>query len=193
MNESDLIQRLKAGDSAAFEHIVRAFGPRMLAVAKRLLNSDEEAADAVQEAFVSAWKSIDRFEGGSLLSTWLHRITVNSALMRIRSRKRRNETGVHDIESLLPKYDADGHRHNPRAAWESSAEAILQSAEMRQMIRDKINMLPDDYRTVIMLRDIEELDTDAAAEALGISAGAVKTRLHRARMALRHLLEGELA
>ncbi len=189
VDESALLARLRSREPAAFETLVRTHGPRMLAVAQRLLGDEAEAADAVQDAFVSAWKSLDRFEGGSLLSTWLHRIVVNSALMRIRSRKRRHETS---IDALLPSYLEDGHRRDPRPAWDAPADALVQRQEMRQMIRDKINLLPDDYRTVIMLRDIEGLDTDATAEAIGTTSGAVKTRLHRARMALRQLLEGEL-
>ena len=125
-----------------------------------------------------------------MLSTWLHRIVVNSSLMRLRNRKRRSETS---IECLLPTFREDGHRQNVQPAWSTTAVNLLQRQETRQMIRDKINQLPEDYRTVIMLRDIEELDTESTAQALGISNGAVKTRLHRARMALRELLEGVLA
>lgn len=188
-DESALLARLRGHDPVAFETLVRTHMPRMLAVARRMLQSEDEAADAVQDAFISAFKSLDRFEGGSLLSTWLHRIVVNAALMRLRKRKRRQETSV---EGLLPSFLADGHRRDARPAWQAPSDELLQREETRRMIRDKINLLPDDYRTVIMLRDIEELDTNATAEALGITAGAVKTRLHRARMALRQLLEGEL-
>lgn len=186
--DADLLSRLRSGDAGAFEQLIRTHGPRMLAVASRLLRCESDAADAVQEAFLAAWKSLDRFEGGSTLGTWLHRIVVNAALMKLRIVKRRSELS---IESLLPTFQDDGHRQNVQPAWSAPAEDLLQRQEMRQMIRDKVNLLPDDYRTVIMLRDIEELDTDATAEALGITPGAVKTRLHRARMALRQLLERE--
>jgi RNA polymerase sigma-70 factor (ECF subfamily) len=188
-DDADLLTRLRTGDAQAFERLVRTYCPRMLTVARRLLRCENDAADAVQEAFLAAWKSLDRFEGGSTLGTWLHRIVINAALMKLRSVKRRNELS---IESMLPTFHDDGHRQNVREAWTTPAEALLQRQEMREMVRDKISMLSDDYRTVIMLRDIEELDTDATAQALGITAGAVKTRLHRARMALRELLEGEL-
>ncbi len=188
--DADLLTRLRSGDADAFELLIRTHGPRMLAVANRMLGCESNAADAVQEAFLSAWKSLDRFEGGSTLGTWLHRIVVNSALMKLRIAKRRSELS---IESLLPMFHDDGHRQNVQPAWSAPADDLLQRQELRQMIRDKVNLLPDDYRTVIMLRDIEELDTEATAEALGITAGAVKTRLHRARMALRQLLERELA
>jgi RNA polymerase sigma-70 factor, ECF subfamily len=188
-DEAGLLARIRAGDAEAFEWLVRTHSPRMLMVARRLLRCESAAADAVQEAFLAAWKALGDFEGGSTLGTWLHRIVVNAALMKLRSVKRRNELS---IESMVPTFRDDGHRENVRPAWTTPAETLLQREETRQMIREKINMLPDDYRTVIMLRDIEELDTDATAEALGITAGAVKTRLHRARMALRELLQGEL-
>jgi RNA polymerase sigma-70 factor, ECF subfamily len=192
-NEADLIRRLKARDAAAFEHVVRSYTPRLAAVARRLLGANpQEIDDAVQDAFLSAYKALDRFEGNALLSTWLHRITVNAALMRLRSRNRRRETGIEDIEALMPRWNDDGHRRNPRVAWETPAEALAEREEVRQLVRNRIDRLPDDYRTVILLRDIEELDTDTTAEMLGITPGAVKTRLHRARMALREMLEVEL-
>lgn len=189
-DERELLTRLRARDDRAFETIVREHMPRMLAVARRLLRNDDDAADAVQDAFVSAFRSLDRFEGASRIGTWLHRIAVNAALMKLRARARRNEAS---IEALLPTFQSDGHRDNPRPAWSTSTESLLERAETLTMIRAQIDALPDDHRTVLVLRDVEGLDTEATAEALGISPGAVKTRLHRARMALRTLLERELA
>jgi RNA polymerase sigma-70 factor, ECF subfamily len=189
-DEAELVQRLKAGDGVAMETVVRRFGGRMHAVALRLLRDEHGAHDAVQDAFLSAFKSIGRFEGGSRLSTWLHRIVVNAALMKLRQKARRDERS---IEEFLPAFEGDGHRRNVRGAWQEPAEALLERAEVRTMVRGKIDMLPDDYRTVLLLRDIEELDTDETAAVLGIRPGAVKTRLHRARLALRELLESELA
>lgn len=189
-DEAGLIALLRSGDTQAFESVVRTNMPRMLAVARRMLRNDEDAADAVQDAFVSAFRSLDRFEGSSKLATWLHRITVNAALMKLRRKASRDEVS---IEALLPTFMADGHREDPRPAWTEPTESLLERDEMRAMIRARIDELPDDYRTILILRDIEELDTDATAEALGITPGAVKTRLHRARMALRTLLEREFA
>lgn len=93
----------------------------------------------------------------------------------------------------MPAFEADGHRRNIRPAWTASSEQILERAELRALVRRKIDELPQDYRNVLLLRDIEGFDTDAAAQALGIRPGAVKTRLHRARMALRELLDVEFA
>jgi RNA polymerase sigma-70 factor (ECF subfamily) len=165
---------------------VRAQGARLLAVAQRLLGSEEDASDAVQDAFISAFRAIDRFEGGSRLSTWLHRIVVNSALMKLRSQQRKPETS---IEDLLPRFLDDGHFAEPPAEWQQTADQALERSEMRQLVRKAIDGLPEIYRTVLLLRDIEGLDTAEAAEAIGVTANAVKIRLHRARQALRGQLD----
>ena len=188
-DESALVARLRTGDAAAFEELIRDEGPRLLAVARRILGSDSDAQDAFQDAMVNAFNAIDRFEGQSKLGTWLHRIVVNAALRILRTRRRKRLVA---IEDLLPRYDDAGHRIQPVTPWTETAEQLLERADTRDLVRAKIHELPDDYRDVLMLRDIEELDTRAAAEVLHISEGAVKTRLHRARQALRSLLEGEL-
>ncbi|MBI1374387.1 MAG: sigma-70 family RNA polymerase sigma factor [Phycisphaera sp.] len=188
--EAELVDALRRGEDSAYEHVVRENAGRMLAVATRILRDGDDAADAVQDAFLQAFKSIDRFEGNSKLSTWLHRIVVNAALMKLRTARRRNEKS---IEDLLPRYYDDGHRINNGPSWDETAMDVLQRDETRMLIRTKIDELPDDYRTVLLLRDIEQLDTAQAAEVLGITSGAVKTRLHRARQALRTLLDPVIA
>lgn len=187
--ESDLVARLRAGDPVAYESLVRDAGPRMLSVARRFLNHEEDARDVVQEAFLAAFRSMDRFAAGSQLTTWLHRIVVNASLMRLRTQRRKPES---PIEELLPQYLEDGHRAEPGAAWAESVEEIHQRAELRELVRASIDRLPETYRTVLLLRDIEELDTQEAATLLGISGTAVKVRLHRARQALRGLLDLQL-
>lgn len=186
-SDEALVARLKAQDESAYEEVVRLYGGRMLAVARRFLQQEQDAQDAVQDAFLSAFKAIDRFEGSSKLSTWLHRIVVNAALMKLRSRQRHPER---PIEDLLPKFDADGHRHTD--GWATTIDTTVRDRETREFVRQKISELPDSYRTVLLLRDIEELSTDEAAAQLGITPGAVKTRLHRARLALRELIDGHL-
>src|SRR5262245_17155629 len=131
-DEADLIRRLREGEERAYEHLVRAYGGRMLAAARRLLPCADDAADAVQDAFLSAFKSLDRFEGTALLSTWLHRITINAALMKLRSKRHRDEVS---IDSLLPTFATDGHRNDPRPAWTRSAASLLESQELRDMVR----------------------------------------------------------
>ncbi len=185
--ERDLISRLRGGDELAFERLVREQGGRLLSVARRFLRDEEEARDAVQECFLSAYRALDRFDEGSRLSTWLHRIVINACLMRLRSRRRKPED---PIEDLLPKFQADGHQINhPTPEWEGSAETLLARSQTRTIVRQAIERLPESYRAVLLLRDIEELSTEETAKSLGVSENAVKIRLHRARQALRGLLE----
>jgi RNA polymerase sigma-70 factor (ECF subfamily) len=185
-DESDLLRLLRAGDGRAYEKLVRAYSPRLLGAARRLLRCEEDARDAVQEAFLLAFRAIDRFEGASSLSTWLHRIAINCALMKIRSRACRPET---PIEDLLPRFEADGHPGAPFEPWPDSAETNAVRSETRAEVRAAIDRLPETHRTVLLLRDIEELSTEEAAQVLGITPNAVKIRLHRARQALRSLLD----
>jgi RNA polymerase sigma-70 factor, ECF subfamily len=181
-----LLARLRAGDSSAYDDLVRAYSPRMLAVTRRILNSEDDAKDAVQDAFLSAFRGLPSFEGGSLLSTWLHRIAVNAALMKLRTRKRKPERS---IETLLPVYLEDGHHAEHFQEWNLPVEKAMIRAETREVVRKCIAELPDNYRTVLILRDIEELDTEETAARLGLTPNAVKIRLHRARQALRTLLD----
>lgn len=182
----ELTARLRAGEEAAFEELVRLAGPRLLAVARRMLDREEDAQDAVQEAFLSAFRSLDRFDERSRLTTWLHRIVVNACLMRLRAQRRRPERS---IEDLLPEFLPDGHQKNPSRSWKPAESAGIERDEVRALVRDKIEELPEPYRMILILRDIEELDTDETAAVLAISPAAVKTRLHRARQALRALLD----
>ncbi len=184
--EEKLLARLRAGEDAAYEILLRLHTGRMLAVARRFLSSEEDARDAVQEAFVSAFRAIDRFEGEARLSTWLHRIVVNACLMKLRSRRRKPEES---IEDLLPRFRENGHLADLPSGWREGADALLERDETRGLVRAAIERLPEAYRTVLLLRDIEEYDTEQAALALGLTRAAVKTRLHRARQALRQLLE----
>lgn len=185
-SEAELVAALQAGDAAAFETVVRRFGGRLLVVARQVLASEEDAHDALQDAFITAFKSIGRFEGKSKLSTWLHRVVVNAALMRLRSKKRKREQSIDD---LLPTFVEDGHQNCPTPEWNQSALSGIQRKETQAAVRACIDQLPDDYRTVLLLRDMQELDTAEVAEQLGISEGNVKVRLHRARQALKTLLE----
>lgn len=189
-DEGALLARLRAGEQAAYEELVRSCGARMLATARRLLPAEEDAKDAVQEAFLQAYRALPGFTGSSRLSTWLHRIVVNAALMKLRSRRRRPEQS---IEALLPSFDETGHRVAVDDRPQALADAEIESAEVRAVVRRCIAELPESYRTVLVLRDLEELDTEQTAAALATSVEAVKMRLHRARQALKTLLERELA
>ena len=184
-DEATLVAQLRKGDEAAFEQVVRAYGGRLLAVARRIVGTEEDARDVVQDAFLNAFKSLDRFEGNAKLSTWLHRIVVNAALMKLRTRKRKPEQS---IETLLPAYLDDGHHEERFQSWEEPVDKVMERAENREIVRKQIDALPEGYRTVLVLRDIEGLDTEETANVLGLSVNATKIRLHRARQALRTLL-----
>ena len=184
-HEAGLLRALRSGQEEAFELLVRTHSGRMLSVCRRILRNDEEAKDAVQEAFVSAFRAIQSFEGTARLATWLHRIAVNASLMRLRARKRRPEESIDD---LLPRFRDDGHAQTDPRDWSPSALQLVETRETREFVRACIDRLPETYRMVLLLRDIEELDTAETAEILGVNDGVVKVRLHRARHALRTLL-----
>jgi RNA polymerase sigma-70 factor (ECF subfamily) len=183
--DADLVARLQRGDDTAFEAIVRTHGGRLLSVARRFLGNNEDAQDAVQDAFIRAYKAIHTFEARAQLHTWLHRILVNTALMKLRERRRRP---TESIDDLLPSYSTDGHQTVASREW---SDAVLERKETAGIVREAIAMLPDQYREVLVLRDIEEKDTAEAAEILGTTSNVVKVRLHRARQALRTLLDRE--
>lgn len=187
LDEGALVTRLKQGEARAFEDLVRGYTPPMLAVCRRMLkNHEQDAQDAVQDAFVSVFRSIGAFEGTARLSTWLHRIAVNAALMKLRSQKRRKER---PIEDLLPKFRQDGHYLEPPAPWDDRGDVRAEREETRAFVREAIDQLPEGYRTAILLRDIDELETEQVAEILNITPNAVKIRVHRAHQALRTLLD----
>jgi len=183
-DEAFLIARIQDGDQRSCELLVRQFGPRMLTVAKRFFRNEHDANDAVQDAFVSAFSSLDRFAGKSALGTWLHRIVVNACLMKLR--RHRNEES---IEALLPTFDETGHHVHRPQQWADAAHLTAERAELAEYVRACIDRLPEPYRAVLLLRDIEELDTAETARLLDCTPNNVKVRLHRARQALRQLIE----
>jgi len=185
LDESDLLARLRQGDGNAYEELVRSYSGRLLAVARRIVGNDEEARDVIQDAFLNAFRSLPRFHGDARLSTWLHRIVVNSALMKLRTRRRKPEES---IEPLLPAFLADGHYAERFSSWGEQADTVLSRAETKELVRKYIDALPESFRTVLLLRDIEGLDTEETARVLDTTPNAVKIRLHRARAALRTLL-----
>jgi len=184
--DATLVARLRAGDPDAFETLVRAHSGRLLSVARRFLNR-EDAEDAVQEAFIKAFKAIGTFEERAQLQTWLHRIVVNTALMKLRSQKRKPEESIDD---LLPAFQADGHQVTESCDW---SDAVLERKQTAALVHRAIAQLPEQYRVVLALRDLEELDTAETAAALGTTTTVVKVRLHRARQALRTLLDREFS
>ena len=185
--EQRLVAKLKAGDSAAFEELVRVHGPRMLALARRYLPRETDAEDTLQDAFMSVFRSIGTFAGESRLTTWLHRVTVNAALMRIRARSRRPETLLGDVKVEVMA--------EPRGemAWTSTATEVLSREETRNAVRRSLDRLQEESRIVVRLRDIEGMDLREISRLLGIGVNTVKSRLSRGRLALRTVLENHLS
>jgi RNA polymerase sigma-70 factor, ECF subfamily len=188
-SETELISRLRDDDHEAFEYVVRRYSPRLLAVARRMLPREEDAQDALQDAFLAAFRNLNRFAGSSLMSTWLHRIVVNACLMKLRTRRRKPEESM---DVLLPRFLEDGHHEADVESWDVPTDEALVTRETAATVRRCIARLPDRHRIVLMLRDIEERATDEVAVMLGVTPNAVKVRLHRARMALRTLLADEM-
>jgi RNA polymerase sigma-70 factor (ECF subfamily) len=184
-DEPALLAALRAGQEWAFETMIRLYGARLLAVARRFMRNDDDAQDVLQSAYLSALGAVCEFEGHCQLSTWLHRIVVNAALMKLRSRRRKPEES---IEMLLPAFQDDGHHAEQFSDWTAPADTLLELKETRATVRECIQQLPDNYRAVLLLRDIEERSTQEVADMLGMTCTAVKVRLHRARQALSTLL-----
>ena len=185
-DDPEVVAALRAGDLVTFEKIVREQGRGLLAVARRLLRNDDDAREAVQDAFVSAFRSSSRFEGTSRISTWLHRIVVNSCLMRLRTQRRRVEVSIDD---WLPTFLLDGHHEAKFVDWSYAAYALIEQEETCALVRRCIDQLPDSYRTALLMHDIDGIPVHEVAAALNISSNAVHIRLHRARQALRTLLD----
>jgi len=191
-HEAEIVAGMRAGDSRAFEQLIRAHIGPLRSVALRLLQHPDDADDAIQEAFLSAFRNFDSFRGDAKLGTWLHRIVVNAALARLRKRKREDARGeVVDVHELLPRFLANGYPTHFHQPWTQTSEELASRAETREQVRRMIDKLPENYRTVLILRDIEELSTAETARMLELTSGTVKVRLHRARQALRNLLERE--
>ncbi|HEV8199870.1 MAG TPA: sigma-70 family RNA polymerase sigma factor [Candidatus Polarisedimenticolia bacterium] len=183
VSERTLVARLKGGDEAAFEEIVKRYELKVFNLTRGLLRHDDDAQDAIQETFLSVFRNIGRFKENSSLSTWIYRIAVNSALMKIR--KRRHDQKNVTIEEYMPEFDDTGHRVAVVPDWHPAVDQLLLNKELGGLLRTWIAELAPEYRTVFLLRDQEELDNEQVAEILGLSIAAVKSRLHRARLYLR--------
>jgi RNA polymerase sigma-70 factor, ECF subfamily len=187
--EAALIARLRRRDTEALEILMERHAARVYRVAFGITRNDADAEEVVQDVFLSLFEKIAAFEERAALGTWLYRVATNTALLRRRGKRLELEVS---LEDQLPTFREDGHRAGERsfllADWSASAEDGLLSDETRALVRRAIDMLPPHYRAVVMLRDVEELSNEETAEILGEPVSSVKSRLHRARMALREQL-----
>lgn len=180
VSDEELVSRILAGDTAQFETLMRRYNRRVYRTARAVVRDDAEAEDIAQEAYVRAYQHLDQFQGRSSFATWLASIAFHEALARVRKRSRQQEIDAMDESSRdsLPQLTVrDG-----------SPEQGASTAEISSLLEDSIDCLPDKYRQVFMLRDVEEMSTTEAAECLGISEENVKVRLHRARALMRREL-----
>lgn len=183
LDESVLVERAKAGETAAFTELVRRYDKKIFRMAKQITQSDEDAEDVLQEALFKAYKHLDDFQGNSKFYTWIVRIAVNEALMKLR--KRKSDRTV----SLDEEIDT-GEETVTReiAVWDGDPEQRYSQEELRVILDNAIQSLKPSFRTVFVLRDVEELSTEETADTLGLSIPAVKSRLLRARLELREKL-----
>jgi RNA polymerase sigma-70 factor, ECF subfamily len=178
-----LIERVRAGDISAYDALVRKYERQVFRIAQHITENREDAEDVVQDAFLKAYQKIDQFQGNSKFSTWLVRIAVNESLMRLRKRRTGKMISIdEDIatdEGSVPRDLAD---------WTPNPEQNYNQAELAEILRKTIQGLPEGFRIVFVLRDVEGLSTEEAAETLGLSVPAVKSRLLRGRLQLRERL-----
>jgi len=181
-DEHLLVAAAKNGNDASFEELVNRYEGKILRLTRNITGNREDAEDAMQEAFLKAYAHLEGFQGDSRFYTWLVRIAANEALMRLRRRR----PGQFSIDQpsqgdsdLMPRELED---------WRPNPEREYAYAEMQQILGDAMEKLEDEYRIVLVLRDLEELSTQETAEALGMSVSAVKSRLLRARLKLREKL-----
>jgi RNA polymerase sigma-70 factor (ECF subfamily) len=182
-DESALVARAQAGDSEAFGELVSRYQNKIYRLAKHITQNDEDAEDVLQEAFLKAYEHLGGFQGNSKFYTWIVRIAVNEALMKLRKRKSDRTVPLDE-----PVDTGEEMVNREIAVWEDNPEQRYSHEEMQQILNEAVQDLKPDFRTVFALRDIEELSTEETAEALGISIPAVKSRLLRARLALREKL-----
>jgi RNA polymerase sigma-70 factor (ECF subfamily) len=187
--EAALIARLRRRDTEALEILMERHAARVYRVAFGITRNDADAEEVVQDVFLSLFEKIAAFEERAALGTWLYRVATNTALLRRRGKRLELEVS---LEDQLPTFREDGHRAGERsfllADWSASAEDGLLSDETQALVRRAIDILPPHYRAVVMLRDVEERSNEETAEILGEAVSSVKSRLHRARMALREQL-----
>lgn len=182
-DELPLVERARAGDAAAFSELVQRYERKIYRLAKHITQNDEDAEDVLQESFLKAYSHLDSFHGDSKFYTWLVRIAVNEALMKLRKRKSDKTVSLDE-----PQDTGEDLVAREIAVWEDDPEKKYSREELADILSKAVDSLKPSFRTVFVLRDIEELSTEDTAETLGISIPAVKSRLLRARLQLREKL-----
>src|SRR5947208_15345258 len=181
--ELALVDAARHGDVGAFEQLIKRYDRNVFRIAQHITQNREDAEDVVQDAFIKAYQNLEQFQGNSKFYTWLVRIAVNEALMKLR--RRRSDKTVSLDEDVVTE---EGSMPREVADWSPNPEQLYGQAELGDILKKTIQGLPPGFRTVFVLRDVEELSTEETAEMLGLSIPAVKSRLLRARLQLRERL-----
>lgn len=180
--DDELVRRVQAGNSEAFEELVRRYERRVYSITYRLLGNEQDASEALQDAFLRAYRFIAKFEFKSSFFTWLYRIATNVSLSKLRKRPR--------IETISLDAPANAAGDLPLEIPDEkyTPERLMQQRELRAAMKAAVDGLPEDYRSVVVLRDLEGLTNEEAGKVLNLSVAAVKSRLHRGRLVLRSKL-----
>jgi RNA polymerase sigma-70 factor (ECF subfamily) len=181
--DEELVVRARAKDFAAFEELLDRYEDKVFRLAYRFVRNETEAQEILQDTFLSIWRKLDTFKGDAQFSSWVYRVAANTALMRLRAQRRHPEISTEELP--IGYLDRLGPLPPVGENWSKRPDEQLQSDELRRHIQAAVDALPELYRTVFLIRDVEGLSTEETAEVLGISIPTVKTRLHRARIALR--------
>ncbi len=188
--DRELVERAQQGDGAAFAMLVERHQRQLYRLALRMTGSEADAQEVLQEAFLNAYQKLPLFRGEAQFSSWLYRIAANSALMRLRRKRRAPDTlAEQPLELAGPRFSAEGYLEPASSSdWSQRADEKMMSGELGAAINKAVADLPDDYRTVFLLKDVDGLSNEEIANALDLTVPAVKSRLHRARLALREKL-----
>ena len=182
-SELALVQAAKKGDLEAFSELVKRYDRNVFRIAQHITHNEEDAQDVVQDAFLKAYQNLEQFQGTSKFYTWLVRIAVNEALMKLRRRRTDKTVSIdEDVET------EEGSMPREVADWSPNPEQLYGQSELSDILKKTIQGLPPGFRTVFVLRDVEGLSTEETAEMLNLSIPAVKSRLLRARLQLRDRL-----
>lgn len=188
-SDEALVVKAQARDFEAFEQLVVRHQERIFRLAARMTGSDSDAQEVVQEALLSAWKNLPKFEGKAQFGSWLYRIAANAALMLLRARRRHPHVSVDDVApDIIEEMQRGAGRGGAGIDWSRRPDEQLQSAQLRGHLEKSILALPEGSRQVFVMRDMEGLSTEETADLLSLSIPAVKTRLHRARLILREAI-----
>ncbi|MFQ5828830.1 MAG: RNA polymerase sigma factor [Candidatus Methylomirabilia bacterium] len=183
--DQKLVEALLRREEGAAEELLGRCGGWIHRVARRVLSDERDAEEVTQEVLLTVIGKIHTFKREAAFSSWIYRIAVNAAYQRLRSRRSRPEVS---LESFLPVFDEDGRHAQPVVDWSGQLDDPAAAAEVRAAIEQSLGRLPEEYRIVIVLHDVEGLPNDEVAAALGLSLAAVKSRVHRARLFLRQEL-----